>query len=106
METKIIKLLFEKESKTWSFGEHGSQSAMIWFEKGFKAHQELTKNKLFTIEDIKEAAEIGNKTNLYTNYQHSWSRNKQLEEIAQLILSEKETEYDFEIDKQGKIILL
>ena len=64
------------------------------FKEGFKAHQELTKDKLFTIEDMREAF-------FDMQYPHS-------EIDFQYLLARRgyKTEWDIEFDEQNKIILL
>lgn len=67
-----------------------------------KAHQELVKDKLFTVEDIEKAFRAGG---AYTLGSH--------EDFQQIHLSEKEyiqslqpTEWDVKFNEQGKLELL
>jgi hypothetical protein len=64
------------------------------FKEGFKAHQELTKDKLFTIEDMREAF-------FDMEYPHSEIDFEHL-----LARSGFKTEWDIEINEQNKIKLL
>lgn len=75
----------------------------IGIEIGFKAHQELVKDKLFTIDDIEKAIEIGEKL-IILNGRGSYLESKQLKES--FIQSLQKTEWNIEFDEQGKIKIL
>ncbi len=76
------------------------------FKDGFKAHQELAKDKLFTIEDIKKAFNAGYDL-------HTWEElnipnderdyHNEHDYIQSLL---PKTEWDIKFDEQGKIKLL
>lgn len=106
----LEKMVEEKYSYNLS-----SNARKKGFIEGFKAHQELVKDKLFTIEDIKKAIKMaweadsidgivdlnivlhyGNNDDLRTK----WSE----EEIIQSLLPK--TEWDIEISENNKITLL
>lgn len=73
---------------------------MIGYIEGFKTHQELVKDKLFTIEDIQLAFAKGIQ---YTT--KPYPQNVQFEnEFKQSLLPK--TEWDIEINEQNKITLL
>lgn len=68
------------------------------FIEGFKTHQELAKDKLFTIEDMRKAYDEGLLKYCTKNENgFSW------EEFIQSLLPK--TEWDIEFDEQGKIKL-
>jgi len=81
---------------------------------GFKAHQELVKDKLFTVADMINAFVAG--TNSGANYEslvdHDSDNNEEAKEFSQNELEEFErsllpkTEWDVEFDERGKIKLL
>lgn len=68
---------------------------MDGFNDGFKAHRELAKNKLFTIEDMMKGIEAGFRNARYHGYTPK--------EILQSLLPK--TEWDVTFDEQGKLIL-
>lgn len=78
------------------------------FEAGFKAHQELVKDKLFTVEDMRRelqslateiATEDGELASCSPSLIFSWIENK----IESLL---PKTEWNIQFDEQGKIKLL
>ena len=66
------------------------------FIEGFKAHQELAKDKLFTIEDMRNAYRWGTTINQ--------GIKGHFEEFIQPLLPK--TEWEVEFDEQGKLIVL
>lgn len=87
---------------------------MIGYIDGFKAHQELVKDKLFTVADMINAFVAG--TNSGANYEslvdHDSDNNEEAKEFSQNELEEFErsllpkTEWDVEFDEQGKLRLI
>jgi len=69
------------------------------FILGFKAYQELVKDKLFTIEDIDNAYIQGK-----NDESISGNKKKMREEYLQSLLPK--TEWDVEFDEQGKLKLV
>ena len=70
-----------------------------YYKKGFNAHKELTKDKLFNIEDVR------NILYSYENYEGDSIFVKDVfEDVITKYLSP--TEWDIEIDEQGKISLI
>jgi len=86
-----VEKMAEKNFGTFGIGK---ERALCW-EAGFKAHQELVKDKLFTVEDMREAFEAGTKC-------EDWIDDK--EEYIQSLLPK--TEWDVEFDEQGKLRLI
>ena len=76
------------KNENWRINSDNSDKRILWVE-GFKAHQELTKDKFFTVEDIK------------IFYKHV--KTHTFDEAISLILPK--TEWDIEFDEQGKISL-
>ncbi len=70
---------------------------MIGYIEGFKTHQELVKDKLFTIEDLEKAL-----SQAFLACQDGYDITTK--EIIQSLLPK--TEWDIEIDKNNKITLL
>lgn len=74
---------------------------MTIYKEGFKAHQELVKDKLFTIESMKKAINLayvsGGSGDTYQECE------KFIEEQLEL---QPKTEWNIEFDKQGKIKLI
>ena len=81
----------DKYQQDWAFRRMG-------FVKGFKAHQELVKDKLFTVEDIADAFSKGSRFSSYPL--SSMNRNQYLRTLL------PKTEWLIEFDEQGKITLL
>jgi hypothetical protein len=79
-----------------------SQAAgvMIGYIEGFKAHQELVKDKLFTVDDIKEAWELGA---AYGDVSLKEAKQEQKRYIQSI---RPKTEWDVEFDEQGKIKMI
>ncbi len=85
------------------FPEDGMHNNRMWqaqgFVKGFKAHQELVKDKLFTVEDMMDcfnaAREMSYKRPEWQHFSHYYEKK-----IA------VKTEWDIEINEQGKITFL
>lgn len=86
---KMADSLFEKESHHILHPQHQMRECYI---KGFKAHQELTKDKLFSVEDIEQAMIEG------ITIEQFW------EKCCKLLLPK--TEWECIIDEQGKIKLI
>lgn len=70
-----------------------------WVE-GFKAHQEITKDKLFTVKDIINAISKGKELAGSFGKDESDKRNNYINSLL------PKTEWDIEIDKQSKIKLI
>lgn len=66
--------------------------------EGFKAHQELVKDKLFTIEDLEKAYNEG--LIKYSNKSTGLTRKQFIQSLL------PKTEWDIKFDEQGKIKLL
>ena len=77
----------------------------VGYQKGFNAHKELVKDKLFTVEDMEKAIELGNETKLLHKVQHPFERSQQIKRIIQSLLPKTEWEVK-EITSEGKIVLL
>jgi hypothetical protein len=74
------------------------------FVDGFKTHQELVKDKLFNVDDIMKAIEIGEKS-IVLNSRGSYLESRQLKEnFIQSLLPK--TEWDIKFNEQGKLELL
>lgn len=84
----------EEFAKKYSIYDTAQDDTEYGFREGFRAHQELVKDKLFTIEDMKKAID-------YTK--RYGSQNSKQWILNELLPS---TEWDIEFDKQGKIKLL
>lgn len=74
------------------------KTLVSYYIKGFKAHQELIKNKLFTVKDIRKAYYQGHKSGLGS------ANSLTFEQFIQSLLSK--TEWDVEFDEQGKLKLI
>lgn len=72
-------------------------STGMFFDKGFNAHKELTKDKMFTLEDMQKVIRLA-RVQSYGGF------NNSIESIIQSLLPK--TEWDIEFDEQGKIKLL
>jgi hypothetical protein len=72
----------------------------IGFIDGFKAHQELTKDKLFTVEELYTAFSCGR------TYEKSNHEGVGQSELVDYIQSLRQTEWNVEITPEGKIVLL
>lgn len=84
---------FEKHSDTDIYNQCVNEDAELIII-GFKAHQELVKDKMFTIEDMREAFFDMKHPHDEIDFQHL------------LIRRGYKTEWDIEIDENGKITLL
>jgi hypothetical protein len=73
----------------------GSLCSKYGFIEGFKTHQELTKDKQFTTEDMKKAILMAWDNSVDT---------KNIDEIIQSLLPK--TEWDVTFDEQGKLKLI
>ena len=88
---------FEEVEGYKDYAKHG-------YIKGFKAHQELTKDKLFTKKDmINSLKELSKQLFLKKEFSLSDSIEKSSKIIQSL---HPKTEWDIEIDEQGKLKLL
>lgn len=79
------------------------------FEAGFKAHQELVKDKLFTVDDVSKifavGVQLGINQELFTQQgKPLQDENVVLQRTLQSLLPP--TEWDVEFDEQGKIKIL
>lgn len=88
---------------------HEEKQFKLGYKLGFKAHQELVKDKMFTIEDLRKAFEEGvdaqfMSMNIDTYEQREQYRKTRLNTIIQPLLPK--TEWDIEINEQNKITLL
>lgn len=74
------------------------------FEIGFNTHKELTKDKVFTIKDMKKAIDMSLERR-YIKYSGNQTEPAYtVDQIIQFLLPE--TEWDIEFDEEGKIKLL
>lgn len=83
--------------------EFGEDCEYWYYEKGFKAHQELVKDKLFTIEDLRKAYSAG----LYNTDRKGFTLyepSKHFDEIIQPFLPK--TEWEIEFNENGIIKLI
>lgn len=89
-------LTSHRDYKAESFSEYqnGRLNGII---EGIEAHQELTKDKLFTVEDMMKAIQFGNDTI------NPCFSNRDLDFIQSLL---PKTEWDCEIDENNKITLV
>jgi len=89
-----------KMAENFSGKDAGSWQCPISYEIGFKAHQELVKDKLFTIEDIQLAFNRG------ANFAHMpYPKNVEYEKKYKNSLLPK-TEWGITIDENNKITLI
>lgn len=70
------------------------------FHKGFKAHQELSKDKVFTVEDMRKAI----KKSLYYWNQNANTESAAISDILQSV--SPKTEWNVTFDEQGKLKLI
>ena len=87
----------DKYQQDWAFRRMG-------FVKGFKAHQELVKDKMFTVEDIRKAMFEVYKNGIRSSKEGKESFSEISNRIIQSLLPK--TEWLIEFDEQGKITLL
>lgn len=101
-----LKKLLREDENFYSMIDHTS------YKEGFKAHQELVKDKLFTIEDMKNlfaktlehAPSTESHTRMISDEQYRHFVMGEL--FNKLIKSLIQTEWDIEINEQGKIKLI
>ena len=75
---------------------HQAEAFLQGYLKGFKAHQELVKDKLFTVEDMKKAYN--------TNHYSQEEKDNNWNSFIQSLLPK--TEWNVEFDEQGKLRLI
>lgn len=81
---------------------------IVGFKEGFRAHQELTKDKLFTIEDINKAMDcvynwmIEGSGNLYGRFPRASSLEELKSNFKEDYLQPK-TEWDIKFNEKGKL---
>ncbi len=89
-----------KEEHQYNHKRIDEKSFRLGYEVGFKAHQELVKDKLFTIEDMKLFA-----AELIGRYKSG--KIQEFEDVQDIIESYlPKTEWEVEITPEGKIVLL
>lgn len=88
-----VEKISQEHNKNISWGTVNKYSYQKQFELGFKAHQELVNDKLFTIEDMREAFFDVEYPHSEIDFQHLLARRG------------LKTVWDIEIDEQGKIKL-
>lgn len=81
------------------FDKYENKDDIKLFKHGFKAHQELTKDKLFTIDDMEQAYINGSNHQIVL-----CDRNKEKLDYLNSLLPKKE--WDIEIDENNKITLI
>jgi len=90
----LIALSMNATSKNkFAHGRHEEVVAQIYYRRGFKAHKELVKDKLFTVEDMFDAV------NMVIN-----EPDMSGDDIIKSLLPK--TEWEVEFDQCGKIIIL
>ena len=89
-----------KEQK-FANGLHEEVVAQIYYRRGFNAHKELVKDKLFTIEDIINVIRMARECD-YDELGVDFDRQE--EQIIQSLLPK--TEWEVEFDEQGKLKLI
>jgi hypothetical protein len=96
---KMAKQDYQQYNLSAHHGNSTKQDYYDCFIRGFKAHQELVKDKLFTIKDIDNAYIQGR-----NDESISGNKKKMREEYLQSLLPK--TEWDIEFNEQGKIKLI
>lgn len=106
MAEKILTSHKDYKSEGFSDYQNGRLNGII---EGFKAHQELVKDKLFTIDDLVSFEEwLRKKFGSVKPFQEAQIRLKlSPKEVVEYYYNSKyQTEWDITIDDQGKIKLL
>lgn len=107
---EMVGQSFENMGYHSTVTSHEENQFKLGYKLGFKAHQELVKDKMFTVEDIKKAIQLAQDYTVETQYDEF----DVLHEILKHTHSEKmiiqsllpKTEWDIEINEQNKITLL
>jgi len=94
---EIAKLLYNPEAHR---NESFKSLLSVAFQEGFEAHKELVKDKLFIIEDLKDAFNSGIIFGREGGESKEESFNRQLKNVF------PKTEWDVEFDEQGKLKLI
>jgi hypothetical protein len=90
---KSLNELYTKDENLFSMIDNMS------YKIGFSAHKELVKDKLFTVDDMKKALELG-----LTLIDGNVYNEKHFQKFIQSLLSP--TEWEVEFDEQGKLKLI
>lgn len=106
VEEAINRYSFEEIADEWSTDINNVHPADSYIAKqgylaGFKAHQELTKDKLFTVEQLNEA--VAEAWNSSENNEDNETYTQVYKRIIQSLLPK--TEWDVKFNEQGKIEL-
>ena len=94
------------QSETTLSSDFEFQAYIKGYQQGFKAHQELVKDKLFTIDDMRKSIDMARETSeeIYMHPEYGFKNDYTENEIIESFLPK--TEWDIEIDEQNKITVI